>query len=337
MSQPSIVTTLVNSAEPSIRYKILTGVLGQDPTSRPIKKLQSEIRQSPRVLALLKDRTSTGAFRDRHVYRKWTGAHWVVATLADIGYPPGDPSLRPLVDQVTSAWLIPYFLHDQVCARAPRDKDHPGVPIIQGRARRCASQQGNALFAAVRLGFIDDRAHQLAERLMHWQWPDGGWNCDRHPDARVSSFWESLIPLRALSAYSRATDDRRAARAAKKAAELFLSRRLYKRRRDGNVMNDQFTQLHYPCYWRYDILFGLKVMNEAGFIRDPRCNDALDLLESKRLPDGGFSAQARFYTSAKSTPSSRDHVDWGGVSRRQSNAWITVDALIVLYAAGRLH
>jgi hypothetical protein len=31
------------------------------------------------------------------------------------------------------------------------------------------------------------------------------------------------------------------------------------------------VKLHYPCYWRYDILFGLKVMAEAGFIRDGRC------------------------------------------------------------------
>jgi hypothetical protein len=38
-------------------------------------------------------------------YRKWDGAHWVLATLADIGYPPGDPSLVPLRDQVL-AWLF---------------------------------------------------------------------------------------------------------------------------------------------------------------------------------------------------------------------------------------
>jgi len=29
-------------------------------------------------------------------------------------------------------------------------------------------------------------------------------------------------------------------------------------------------------------------MADAGFIRDARCKDALDLLQSKRLPDGGF-------------------------------------------------
>ncbi len=53
-------------------------------------------------------------------------------------------------------------------------------------------------------------------------------------------------------------------------------------------MADDFLKLRYPCYWHYDILVGLKVMAEAGFLKDPRCREALDILVSKRLPDGGF-------------------------------------------------
>jgi hypothetical protein len=101
-------------------------------------------------------------------------------------------------------------------------------------------------------------------------------------------------------------------------------------------MNDQFVRLHYPCYWRYDILFALKVMAEAGFIRDPRCEEALDLLESKQLPDGGWPAEERFYKTAKPPTSGCDLVSWGGVSKRRPNAWVTADALYVLRAAGRL-
>ena len=91
--------------------------------------------------------------------------------------------------------------------------------------------------------------------------------------------------------------------------------------------------------WRetLDILFGLKVMAEAGFLDDPRCVDALDLLESKRLPDGGFPAEASYYrVTHKTGARGRSLVDWGGVSRRCSNEWVTVDALAVLTAAGRL-
>ncbi len=100
-------------------------------------------------------------------------------------------------------------------------------------------------------------------------------------------------------------------------------------------MNEQFTRLHYPCYWRYDILFALKVMAEAGFIDDPRCADALDLLQSKRLSDGGWPAEERFYKIAETRTSGRDLVSWGGVSKRRLNEWVTADALYVLRNAGK--
>ena len=34
---------------------------------------------------------------------------------------------------------------------------------------------------------------------------------------------------------------------------------------------------------------------ETGQIRDERCSDALHLLERKRLPDGGFTAEHGYY------------------------------------------
>src|SRR3989475_12467803 len=36
------------------------------------------------------------------------------------------------------------------------------------------------------LGIADGRTNALVERLLHWQWPDGGWNCDKHSSADTS-------------------------------------------------------------------------------------------------------------------------------------------------------
>ena len=101
-------------------------------------------------------------------------------------------------------------------------------------------------------------------------------------------------------------------------------------------MRREFVALHYPLYWHYDILHGLKVMAEAGFIDDPRCSDALDLLESKRLPSGGFAADARHYSTSANAKGGVEWVDWGGTSKQRENEWVTVDAVAVLRAAGRL-
>jgi hypothetical protein len=336
LNMKSIVEQLLSSPEPSIRYKIRIGVLSEDPEYSNIRDLQEEIKESPRVKSLLKNCDQKGCIRPvHHVYKKWIGAHWVLATLADIGYPPGDKSLIPIRDQVFDCWLDPEGIREHVCTEAPPSHKDRGIPVIRGRARRCASQQGNALYSAAALGLLDERCNQLAECLIRWQWPDGGWNCDRRTTAVHSSFWETLIPMRSLSRFAKATGDKIAGQAVKRAAEVFLKRRLYLRSVDGRVMNEQFIKLHYPCYWRYDILFALKVMAEAGFIDDPRCCEALDLLESKRLPDGGWPAEERFYKTAAVPTSNCDLVSWGRVSRKTLNEWVTADALYVLRAAGR--
>ncbi|MGQ9707083.1 MAG: hypothetical protein ACUVWP_08845 [bacterium] len=315
-----IIDRLLSSNEPSIRFKVLTLVLGKDITSNDVIKSQEEIRSSSRVKILLSEVGADGRIKS-HPYKKWTGAHWVLSLLAEIGYPPGDKGFIPMREQVTS-WLFSKW-HEK------------STKTIDGRVRRHASQEGNALYTMLKLGIADEGADMLAGRLIKWQWPDGGWNCDMNPKAVNSSFHETLYPMRALSLYSRLTGNMRARDAVQRASEVFLKRRMFKRQSDGNVIDDDFIRLHYPTYWHYDILAGLKVMVEAGFISDSRCKEALDLLESKRLDDGGFPAEARYYGGAN-LKSQRSLVKWGRVSRKRMNEFVTVDALYVLKRAGRL-
>lgn len=334
-----VIDSLLGSEEPSIRWKLRVHVLGENPGSAALRRLRREIRASARAQTLLAARDRNGRLvrgRGREVYAKWYGAHWVMATLADIGYPPGDRSLLPVRDQLMERWLAEGFYREFEARSKAQAYRQRGVPVMQGRPRRCASQQSNALFSVVALGLADKRAQDLVERLLHWQWPDGGWNCDRNPTATHSSFMESLIPLRALARVARETKDTAAAGAARRGAEIFLKRRLFKRQADGTVIRGEFVELHYPLYWHYDILGGLKVMAEAGFIHDPRCSDALDLLEEKRLPDGGWAAEKRHYKLSGKLGTGVELVDWGGASRRRRNDWVTADALSVLRAAGRL-
>jgi hypothetical protein len=317
----SVIDRLFQSDEPSVRFRILVHVLGQDPESTEVAGIREEIPSSPRVRALLSRRNADGQIPGS-VYKKWTGAHWTLAALAGLGYPPGDNSLVPLREQEL-AWLL-------------GEKHQKRIRTIAGRVRRCASQEGNALHALLALGLADERTDELARRLIAWQWPDGGWNCDKNPSAIHASFMESLIPLRGLALHAQLTGSPASRRTAGRAAEIFLKRRLYRRQSNGAVIHPDFVRLHYPCYWHYDILFGLKVLAEAGYIADPRCQDALDLLESKRLPGGGFPAEKKYYQVGGQARSGQWLVDWGGTSKRCLNEWVTADALFVLGAAGRL-
>jgi hypothetical protein len=314
-STEAIVERLLASDEPSIRLKLLAGVLGEKPSA----EVREEVRRSPRVRALLSERGADGTIPN-HPYTKWNGAHWVLATLADLGYPAGDESLVPLREQVYGWLLSPYH-------------ERRWVPPVDGRSRMHASQPANAAWALLVLDLADEATERLIERLLITQWPDGGWNCDPGATGNTSAFGESLLPLRALALHARLTGSSDTREAAARCAEVFLTRRLFKRRSDGTVIDPEFVELHYPCYWKYDFLFGLRVLAEAGFLGDPRCEDALDLLEEKRLPDGGWPAEGRFYRAGAGR---RSLVDWGGASKRRTNEWVTADALTVLSAAGRV-
>ena len=159
-----------------------------------------------------------------------------------------------------------------------------------------ASMEGNALAVACRLGAADDpRARQLAESLLAWQWPDGGWNCDPRASGRRSSFHESHVPMWALAEYATATGNAAARRASDRTAELFLSHRIFRRGGTGEPIHPSWTALHYPPYWHYDLLQALLLLARIGRIQDERAADALDLVERRRLPDGRWRAGAYWW------------------------------------------
>src|SRR5436305_13102204 len=106
LSAAAPIPALLASADPSIRWKTRVHVLGEDPNSKSIRLLREEIRSSPTVRALLSRRDQLGRpGTRRQVYYKWQGLHWVLASLADLGYPEGDERRHPHRDRVLVLWL----------------------------------------------------------------------------------------------------------------------------------------------------------------------------------------------------------------------------------------
>jgi hypothetical protein len=311
-----VTQRLLQSAEPSIRLRVVTDLLGQPPDSRDVRRLREQVRTSSRVATLLSERDQSGRIPHHPYSAKWYGAHWVLVALAELGYPAGDESLVPLRDQILG-WLFSTD-YERLMGRVHE------LPTLH------ASIDGNAIWSTLSLGIADERTEPLVQRLLDTQWPDGGWNCHRRASGRSSSFTESLIPLRALALHAGLTGDEPIHLAAERASEFFLAHQLFRRRHTGRVIAPTFVQLHYPCYWHYDILFGLEVLAEAGHLNDSNCDEALELLRGKALPDGGFPAEDRYYRSGPNATGQRSLVDWGPTGSRHMNEWVTVRALKVL-------
>ena len=256
-------------------------------------------------------------FPDVHPYKKWWGTHWRLVALADLGVPAGTEGLASGVEQEL-AWLA-------------SSKHRDGVPVIDGLARCHASQEGNALYACSVLGFASDpRVAGLAESLLEWQWPDGGWNCDPRASGRRSSFHESLAPAWGLHEHWLATGDERSREAALRTAELFLEHRVFRRLATGEPLSRAVVTLHWPPYWHYDVLQALVVLSRMGLAGDPRLTDALDVVRARRQTNGHWRASSRWW---KPPPSTRagEAVDW----RRDEagDRMVTLRAMSVLRRA----
>ena len=98
-----VIQQLLASTEPAVRYRAYVDVLGGDPESAEGQALRREIPTGRAASLLLSERDGQGSL-PCHPYKKWLGAHWVLACLAELGYPPGDAGLKPLLEQ-SYAWL----------------------------------------------------------------------------------------------------------------------------------------------------------------------------------------------------------------------------------------
>jgi hypothetical protein len=324
---------LLESDDRSVAYRAHLRLANSGDGGEGQRLRRQDIAVSSNVQRLLSRRLPDGTIRlgnEYHAYRKFQGTHWTLAGLAELGYPPGDRSLLPLVDQVHE-WLW-----------SPRHLRPPSTEVLAGqedRVRRCASQEGLAIWYLHELGLADDRVDLLVSRLVDLQWPDGGWNCDKDPGAQTSSVQETLLPLRGLARHVRGGGgDRSVEEAIDRSADFFLERRLLWRRRDGAPIRPEWgrdpMRTHWPIRW-YDVLSVLVVMTELERIDDPRCVDALRLLAGKQLPSGGFPAEERTARTVDHVASGGTFADWGPTGRTRPNPYTTIDATWVLLQSAR--
>lgn len=203
-----------------------------------------------------------------HPYAKFDGVHWRLVEIAELvrAGVPADPGHVSAAVDAELAWLF-----------APSREVPPLIDPT--RPRWHASQDGNAVYACTVLGHGDDaRVRDIVTLLLNKQWPDGGWNCDRKPGTKRSSFHESVTTALGLAVYGKSLGDANALEGARRTAQLLLEHRMFRRAGTGPAIHPSWTVLHYPPYWHYDILQGLRLLDELELIRDSRADDALEIV-----------------------------------------------------------
>jgi hypothetical protein len=319
----AMVDRLRSWDDPAVRYQARLMLGGVELDTHEMRALAGEVRTSRDCGAVVE-----GSLVDpRHPYRKWQGAHWALVQLAERGHPGGDPRLEE-IQKVVFAWILsPGFLKPNWTRHVEGQPD---------RVRRCASMEGNVLWASLQLGLMDERLQVLADRLGRMQWPDGGWNCDVRPRARQSSFVETVLALRGLAAWVQATGDQTAAHTLERGVELLLEHHLLFHRSGALIVptwGPRPDRIGFPVRF-FDVLLVLELMADMGRLDDPRCRRALDLLLSKRTADGGFPMEVRRARTAGEICSNCTFAGWGPGGKARTNPWVTIRALRVLGAVG---
>lgn len=184
----------------------------------------------------------------------------------------------------------------------------------------------NGMFLAFGCYFHANAAglESIVDFVLSQRLDDGGFNCRANrAGARVSSVHSTTSVIDGLSEYLgngytyRAHEAREAIGTATSA---LLSRNLYQHHSSEEPIRAQFTRLHYPARWHFDVLRGLDVLRSTRTAYDHRLDAAVGLILGRRRSDGRWSAAAQY--------PGRSHVDYpraGAVNR-----WITLRALRVL-------
>ena len=91
--------------------------------------------------------------------------------------------------------------------------------------------------------------------------------------------------------------------------------------------------MRHPTYYHYDILQGLWILARAGYLADPRTDDAIDVVRSARRSDGRWNANGRWGLSLSSrkpsdaSVSNAEAAEWGP---SRPSTLVTLKALTVL-------
>ncbi|WP_433831542.1 hypothetical protein ACQP2E_13785 [Actinoplanes sp. CA-015351] len=227
----------------------------------------------------------------------WTPTVHTLQTLRIFGLDPASASARRLIGLIAENGRWEYD--------GSRYFDGEVEPCINGRTVEAGTYFG-----------VD--VAPLVARLVSEQLPDGGWNCE--PSQR-SSFDTTLCVLDGLLTAQSAD----AVAARQRGEEYLLSRGLFRRASTGNVVKPEYLDFAFPYYWHYDVLRALDYFRRAGGAPDPRIDEAVELVRTKRQPDGRWLLD-RVHPG-------RVHFDIeDGVGR--PSRWNTLRALRVLDWAG---
>jgi hypothetical protein len=277
------VTEWLLDSDASIRWQVMQDLVGAP--EEEVAAERARVATEGVGARLLAMQGTDGLWAGVAWNRGWDSTMHVLMLLRDLGLDPQSDPARRAVNLV----------RDKVTWRGAGPKECDDNGFFDGELEPCINGQ----VAAVGAYFGQD-VGGLVERLLGEQLADGGWNCEAENGSTRSSFNTTICVLEALLEWEReggGTPEVTEARL--RGQEYLLARRLFRRRSTGEVIerdrkgNSDWSRFAFPTWWHYDVLRGLEYLRSAGVTPDERVAEAIDLIASKRDPDGRWALETR--------------------------------------------
>jgi hypothetical protein len=271
---PDSVTEWLLDSDPAIRWQVLRDLT--DATADEVAAERRRVEHEGWGATLLAARDPDG---------QWLGG----ACFPGRGEPPADgsqpwTSTLPVLLELYAFGLDPASAaaREMTAAVAANCRwEYDGSRFFDGEVEECIN--GHTVTLGAYFGADVDG---IVRRLLDGRLGDGGWNCEAERGATVSSFNSTICVLEGLLEYEHAGHGSDETRAARRGGEGYLlDRSLFRRRSTGEVPDDDWLRFSFPTRWHYDVLRGLEYFRSAD-LRDPRLEEAIELVRSKRRDDG---------------------------------------------------
>ncbi len=323
-----VIEWLLGGDEPSVRYAVLTRLLGKEAGDPEVDAARRAIMTTGAVPVILAAQGEDGhwASRDRFYTAKYTGTVWQLIVLAELGADGDDERVRRGCEAIL---------------RDSQDADSGAFSV--NRAKKAGGGlpsgvipclTGNVVWSLIRLGMLDDpRVRRGIDWIATYQRVDDGdgvapkgWPYEPYDICwgRHTCFMGVVKSLKALAEIPEDQRSPEARRTVAEATEFLLRHHIFKRSHDlAKVSKPGWRRFGFPLMYQTDVLEILGILAGLG-VRDARLDEAVDLVGGKRDGEGRWTLENTF----------NDRVIAEIESRGKPSRWITLRALEVLRAYG---
>lgn len=344
-SKKSLISWLLEEENPSVRYFTLKDIQHREEDDPELQAAKAAIPTSKVIVKIFSKQKSEGYWEEpaNPYHPKYKSSYWQIMTLSQLGMDRSDERVRNACEHVFRFQLDEGGFSSYTLERALKEYEW-----LRERGKKLPSPNewasstffehqyscltGNMAAALIRIGYLNDpQVRKALEWLVKVQNKDGGWLCPywrAHVRDTHGCFYGTICPLEAFSEVPRTSLTMKMKRSVERGAEFLLMHRLFKAdHHNYKIINDSWLKLSFPWFYRYNILRGLDVLTKLGYVEDERLNDAVQLLQQKRRPDGTWTLE--------SAPTGRMQANAETVGK--PSKWITLNAFRVLKCLHKLN